>query len=1213
MADEVLESLVTEFLLRKENGEEGVLDHLCERHPALATELRRRISRLGEGQKALERIALSGRATGVPPRILGRFEILGELGHGGMGVVYRALDPHMNREVALKVLSSTRIEEPAMVERFGREVRIVARLRHPCIVPIYEVGESNGLQYFTMEYVRGPTLAGLVSSLKLTGKRPGELDGSNLQRILDDQDESDSGRKGDGRLASGDSGPSIAGRGYVDFVARTMLDLAGALEVVHAAEVLHRDIKPSNVMVFDGRAMLLDFGLARVEKELHLTTTGTFVGTPYYVSPEQVRDARQVDHRSDIYSLGATLYELLTLEPPFQGESTQEILRNIATREPLPVRRHNPAVPRDLETICLTMLEKDPDRRYGSATLLAEDLHRFLEYRPILARPIGPASRVFRWVRRNPAQSTAGILAFVLLVVGPTGFGLYHRAVGRQLLIEREEANEQRMLAADRARDALLQAEEARRKSELAERSFGKAKEAVDTLLQRVAGETLLEVPRMEELRRDLLEKALHFYEGFITERSDDPQVRFDAARMKQELADLLTLLGRRGDAEARYREAVRELQELEPVAADRVAWRQATAQAFAALGSFLRYEMRVEEALSWLDRAESVLASGDQGVASQEPLSVRMMAELAADRGTCLMLLRRADEALSELLRGRELVETQLKSGKPEAVRSCLVRIDGSLGMLEGMRNRYADALFYYRSALGCQEELLVAEGSSPQKRAEAERLRVRVGAAELIQSGPESAEPYLETAVERLQRLVDDFPRALELRVSLGSALNELAASRLFARDLTDVEELLDRSRDELDVVARGMTGLVPLHRWELAQTLRLRGSMLILLGRSGEADECLRLAATVADVYPGMDDRSSGVWLGRMIRDRGIALHEEGRLSEAEALFRQTLEIAEALARGGSARERSFLADALCSLASHVIQSGRSETAIPLARRALALMMELAGEGWIGNEYPSDAARILAWALKNAGQDIEEGVAAIDAAIDVVRSSPRVETVSYRYSLAFALQTRSNGLKALGRIQEAEASLRETLPIIERLAIESPGVPEYRSRCGAILNDLAFLLWERCGRFEEALELYVRAEAQQREAIRLSPGNRRYSMFLEFHLRGRANCHIGLGKPAEASAIIEGLETRQRFGTQAQDLALLWLGCRSAVEKDATLSSEERGARGEEYLDRALSVLEREASAGRLDRKALQGMDALAALRNQPRFEALLDTSR
>src|SRR5438552_7812465 len=302
---------------------------------------------------------------------LGDYELLEEVGRGGQGVVFRARQKSLNRTVALKVISLGHCASKAHLKRFRLEAEAAARLEHPGIVPIHEVGERDGSCYFSMKFVEGGQLDEVVKRSPMSTRRAAELIGK---------------------------------------VART-------LDYAHQHGVLHRDVKPGNILIdVKGEPHLTDFGLARlVETESNVTHTMEVLGTPSYMAPEQaVGNNAAVSSVTDVYGLGAVIYQLLTGQPPFAGGTTYETIKLLLDTEPRQPRLLNPKIDRDLSTICLKCLEKDPSRRYASALALAEDLERWLKHEPIRARRTGIFARGRKWVRRNP---TIAIMAALVLIL----------------------------------------------------------------------------------------------------------------------------------------------------------------------------------------------------------------------------------------------------------------------------------------------------------------------------------------------------------------------------------------------------------------------------------------------------------------------------------------------------------------------------------------------------------------------------------------------------------------------------------------------------------------------------------------------------------------------------------------------------------------------------------------------------------------------------
>jgi eukaryotic-like serine/threonine-protein kinase len=353
-----------------------------------------------------------GAAPGAHVRYFGDYEIVEEIARGGMGVVYKARQVSLDRVVALKMILAGQLASQADVERFYVEAKAAANLQHPNIVAIHEIGQHEGQNYFSMDYVEGQSLAQLVRESPL---------------------------------------PAARAAGYVKTIAE-------AIECAHRQGTLHRDLKPSNILIdaFD-QPRVTDFGLAkRIEAGAQLTATGSLMGTPSYMSPEQAgASGGKLGPASDVYSLGAVLYELVTGRPPFLGESLIATLNQVLNVEPVSPRLLNVEVPRDLETICVTCLQKEPSRRYGSASALADDLGRFLKMEPIKARPVGRRERAIKWARRRPAVAA---LAGALVAVAAVGLALvtwqWQEAVTAQSTAERrrEQADDARE-DADRARN----------------------------------------------------------------------------------------------------------------------------------------------------------------------------------------------------------------------------------------------------------------------------------------------------------------------------------------------------------------------------------------------------------------------------------------------------------------------------------------------------------------------------------------------------------------------------------------------------------------------------------------------------------------------------------------------------------------------------------------------------------------------------------------
>ncbi len=372
--DEV-DGILAEYLVAFDRGEAPPVEEFLARHPEHRAELAAFLA----DDEAIDRFAgpsapthgvIRGGAEEEAPLEFAGHEILGTIGRGGMGVVYRARDPRLGRVVALKRIGSGRLATEEERRRFETEARAIANLDHPNVIPIHAVGESDGQAWYTMRLVDGPCAADVLGELVASPRRAARL---------------------------------------VALVAR-------AVHHMHQRGVLHRDLKPSNILLEGGdHPFVTDFGLARsLEGSGEGTVSGSFLGSPPYMAPEQAGSGAEITTATDVHGIGAVLYAFLTAQAPCAGRDLVEVLARVRTEAPVPPRRLRPGVPLDLETIALRCLEKDPARRYGSAREVAEELERWLDGRPILARPVSGPARLVRWARRRPGA--AGLAALAVLV-----------------------------------------------------------------------------------------------------------------------------------------------------------------------------------------------------------------------------------------------------------------------------------------------------------------------------------------------------------------------------------------------------------------------------------------------------------------------------------------------------------------------------------------------------------------------------------------------------------------------------------------------------------------------------------------------------------------------------------------------------------------------------------------------------------------------------
>ena len=364
-------------------------------------------------------------------RTLGDFRLIEEIGRGGMGVVYLAEQISLGRKVALKVLPFAAFLDSRCLQRFKQEAQAAAMLRHPNIVNVHCVGCERGVHYYAMELVEGESLATIVEQLK--GQlSAGDTVGSTAESDTGNTVVRPTAAAARHELRYTDTSPwnalstqySQRRSEYFRTVAHIVSQIADAIHYAHEQGVVHRDLKPSNLLLdYHGHAWVTDFGLAHIQGDPSLTITGDLLGTLRYMSPEQAEGRKVLDHRTDIYSLGLTLYELLALRPAFDGRRRAELLQQITDSQPPPLRALARGLPRDLETIVLKALARQTEQRYESAAELAEDLRRFLHHQPVRARRTSRLRQWAHWVQRHRLTAVALVASLLTLialsVVGP--------------------------------------------------------------------------------------------------------------------------------------------------------------------------------------------------------------------------------------------------------------------------------------------------------------------------------------------------------------------------------------------------------------------------------------------------------------------------------------------------------------------------------------------------------------------------------------------------------------------------------------------------------------------------------------------------------------------------------------------------------------------------------------------------------------------------
>lgn len=543
--DTLIAKLAEEYTRELRAGNAKDIEEYARKYPQAAERIRELFPTL----MLLEGMAGTGDTTSAEPvypsaltagSTFGQYRITREIGRGGMGIVYEAVHVLLEKQVALKVLMLNSLTNASSLERFFREARMAASLHHTNIVPVFDVGQIAGMPYYAMHYVDGRGLDAVMRAMQLSpAEASADVSSQKSQSETVSAIEAPSAPSARSRKKKDRSDwrfvdPSARVRAglpariddYFRWVANIGIQAAQGLAHAHERKVIHRDIKPSNLLIDkQGVLWIADFGLARRIEDPAVTQSGALIGTPRYMSPEQAEAAkRPVDHRSDIYSLGVTLYELLTFRPVFEGKTPHDVISQILTREPVAPRRLNDEIPTDLSTIVMKAMAKRPEDRYQSASQLAEDLGRWIRMEPVKARRIGLIGRIIRWCRRNPRLSlVTAIAATIILVLS----GIYYASLLKEnantrLALQRETA------ARSQAQAALGIAENERKRAEELQQEAESAREQAENEKGRAETErNIAEVQKREadlqraealyqSYRSNLLAADLSFQEGEI-------------------------------------------------------------------------------------------------------------------------------------------------------------------------------------------------------------------------------------------------------------------------------------------------------------------------------------------------------------------------------------------------------------------------------------------------------------------------------------------------------------------------------------------------------------------------------------------------------------------------------------------------------------------------------------------------------------------------
>jgi eukaryotic-like serine/threonine-protein kinase len=791
---EILEGYLDEL----ERGLSPDAEELIARHPQLAGPIRAHLAGLDFVYQATApmRPAATARseADEAVRRQLGDYMIVREIGRGGMGVVYEARQVSLDRRVALKVLPFAAVLDRKQVARFYNEAQAAAHLHHPNIVPVFSSGCDRGVHYYAMQFIEGQPLDLAIRQLRiLSTESPCVASEAPTQR--------QAGAVTAGGKSAGwnpvSSAAELKQSEFFRTVARLGIEAAEALDYAHQCGVVHRDIKPSNLMLDEqGKLWISDFGLARFDANGSLTATGDVLGTVRYMSPEQVAGKPNVvDPRTDVYSLGITLYELATLQAAFSGSDRPAFLRWITDEEPRPPRQVNPAIPVDLETILLKAIAKSPQDRYLTAKDMADDLRRFLQGESVLARRANLWDRAGKWARRHRTLVAAAAVSLVVVLIGSL--------VGTLLIVAEHT----------KTKIALAQSEtnfhQAAENLSRAETHFRQLREVVDRFGAYHA-ERLKGLPGVEPLRHELLLDTLNYYREFIRYAGDDPTLRSDLAVTYSKAAAVSEQIGDKPAALAAYRQAAEAFTQLVAAHPSDSRYRADLALCQNNLGLLLAESGKTQEA----EDAYSSALRIQERLIDQQPDSADSQRDLALTYGNLGLLARTVNQPAQAEQHYREAIRIQEQLAEkhadhPEYLHHLAISYNNLSFLQAKIDPKKAEGSS--RKARSIQEQLATAHPANTEYQSDLAMSYNNLGALESYNGRTQSAEASYGRAIAIQQQLVRKSPAVTRFRRDLAISHNNLGrvyskskkpdlAWKSFESARTIMKELVDDDREEL-----------------------------------------------------------------------------------------------------------------------------------------------------------------------------------------------------------------------------------------------------------------------------------------------------------------------------------------------------------------------------------------------------------------------------
>jgi len=887
-----VEALAEEFLQRRRQGADITVTEYVEKYPHWSQQIRELFSTLlvVEEMKTVRRQSTGMTSAGEPPSLsdepitrLGDFRVVREIGRGGMGVVYEAEQESLGRRVALKVVSSPSLASPKALRRFRREARAAARLHHTNIVPVFGVGEEDGRHYYVMQYIEGCSLDCMLNELTGGSRRTTVGDRPSLR---DERPVEAEGAPIDLSAAPG------SGNAYWHDVAHIAVQAADALQYAHGAGVLHRDIKPGNLLLDkQGIVWITDFGLAKVIEQEDVTLTGDMVGTLRYLAPEQMD--READARSDVYALGLTLYELVTHRPAFDETSRHRLIKQVFQQEPPRPRTVSRDVPRDLETVILKAIARDPAHRYQTAGQMRDDLLLFLQDRPVTARRVTAIERLRRWCRRNPMlaglTSTVFVLLITVAVVACVGAIRVSRALDGET-----------------------------RQRERAETTSELAFQVLDRIYTQFAPDRVtdnsqpalhdsdgqeLDLPHQPVVSKEtavLLENLLQFYDRLAEQAGDDPQLLRRVADANRRVGDIQSRLGHHDEARDALSRSATLYQALENQSPDEAQFTVEIARVYNELGRVYGAMRQMHQGRAAHQKALELLESSAVETATEKHdfELARTHYFLGVGRGPPL---RGPVAGPAPRRRGPSRGMTPWGTGPSE--RGTLQFSGGPRGprppapFPSGPPFGWAGPQRHLHQAVDLLQGLLENSPSVPEYRRLLAQCFREMVATPFAPRNHRDSSVTLQRATEILEEVVEDFPDVADYRYDLCEIYARSGSwwSVPNADDLALTEERLQTAmKMSKRLVAEHPN--VPDYATLRTQILSRYGELMRRSDRRDEAETSLREALAVqsslAERFPEVSRFK--LWQTRLQMSLAEVLRDKKELAEARSLLERSVTI-------------------------------------------------------------------------------------------------------------------------------------------------------------------------------------------------------------------------------------------------------------------------------------------------------------------------------